>query len=723
MLGGRSFIFGVLYYTVISLAVILFASPLFAVIGFEFATIISLALSIHLLFFVAEKTAALPKGKFVQTVQSIYQPALIFTFIPFCLGVVTGLIRNQCDLLLGILMYLQVVIPTAIIAVLFGIHFGWMKERPLQRRLWVSAFWIVTFVISLAPGYLNPQIFTYGWQYGFFPGIIWDAAMELQPAYWWSRLFAISFAVGFIFDEYLFIKAGAITWKEKRKVREDNFWRAGWIIYFPLIIFPMLLPYFGITRSHDYITRELAKTIDVKSSVIIHCTDSTFTKDELTSLQYNCTLYCDSIRSFFHLKDKRLTHLYIYSSEEEMKKYVGTANASIAKPWMNELHIAKENLGSLKHELVHTLLAPYGNFPFDISWSTGLTEGAAVAVEENYDGLRDCDEYATRMLQLGLATGIQDIMSFSGFAAGASGKSYTLAGSFCKFLIKYYGSEKFLTLYHSRDYESVYQKTLGMLETEWRASLVPRQIPMDHYDSLRTRFYFDRTSIINEPCLRRIGRMMKEANDCFADSMYKEADALYDEVLHESDRLDAIRGRVFSHLRMNNPKGALTILDTLPAAKTELNRAALHNLRGDCILLATNDTTRAKIEWAEAMRLELSEKSVTSAYIRYHYLVQIEPWQRKYVYQYIYQDKDMQEYLLKIMQDGGLGFDNDFEVARSAFLFNVYQSQGRLDKSLYPAYIASAYYSKGPDSLSRSQFIVSKRLSMYFDKNERLFKE
>lgn len=726
MLSGRSFIFGVLYYTIISLAVILLASPLFATIGFEFATIVSLAVSIHLLFYTAERSTTSPKGKLLETLRSIYLPICLFTLIPFCIGIINGLVIGQCDLLFGIGMYIQVVFPTAIIAVLFGIHFGWMKERPLQRLLWLSAFWLVTFIISLVPGYLNPQIFTYGWQYGFFPGIIWDAAMELQPAYWWSRIVALLFAVGFLIDDSQLIKAGAKTWKEKVKVRQANYWNIGMLITnAQILICLMLLSTFGITRSHDYIKRELAKTVDVKSAVIIHCNDSTFTKDELTLLQYNCSLYCDSIRSFFNINDKRLTHLYIYSTEEQMKKYVGTANASIAKPWMNELHIAKENLGSLKHELVHTLLAPYGNFPFDISWSTGLTEGAAVAVEENFDGIRDCDEYSARILQLGLANGIQDIMSFSGFAAQASGKSYTLAGSFCKFLIKYYGSEKFLSLYHTGDYESVYKKTLGMLETEWRASLMPRQIPMDKYDSLRTRFYFDRSSIINEPCLRRIGRMMNQANEYFADSMYKDADALYDEVLQETDRLDAIRGRVMSHLRMNNPKGALTILDTLSAANTERNRAALHTLRGDCILLATGDTARAKLEWAEAMRLELSEKSVTSAYIRYHYLIRMEPWKRKYIYQYIYQAKDIQEYLVKILEDGSIRFtfDSNFDVASCAFLFNLYQSRGQLDKALLPAFYAYNYYIKGPDSLSRPQFIVSKRLSEYFDKNEHLFRK
>lgn len=254
---------------------------------------------------------------------------------------------------------------------------------------------------------------------------------------------------------------------------------------------------------------------------------------------------------------------------------------------------------------------------------------------------------------------------------------------------------------------------------------MPRQIPMDKYDSLRTRFYFDRSSIINEPCLRRIGRMMNQANEYFADSMYKDADALYDEVLQETDRLDAIRGRVMSHLRMNNPKGALTILDTLSAANTERNRAALHTLRGDCILLATGDTARAKLEWAEAMRLELSEKSVTSAYIRYHYLIRMEPWKRKYIYQYIYQAKDIQEYLVKILEDGSIRFtfDSNFDVASCAFLFNLYQSRGQLDKALLPAFYAYNYYIKGPDSLSRPQFIVSKRLSEYFDKNEHLFRK
>lgn len=682
----RSFIFGVLYYTVVSLAVILLSSPLFAVIGFEFATIISVALSIHLLFYTAEKAASSPKGKLIETLRSIYLPIIFFTLIPFCIGIINGLITSQCDLFLGILMYVQVVIPTAIIAVLFGIHFGWMKENPLRRRLWVAALWIVTFIISLVPGYFNPQIFTYGWQYGFFPGFIWDAAMELQSAYWWSRLLVLLFAVGFIIDDYQLIKAGAKTWREKVKVRQANYWRNGVFINAPVFICLVLLSTLGITQSHDHIKRELTKTIDVKGSVIIHCIDSTFTHDELTLLQYNCSLYCDSIRSFYGIEDKRLTHLYIYPSNDHMKKFVGTANASIAKPWMNELHIAKENLGSLKHELVHTLLAPYGNFPFDISWSTGLTEGAAVAVEENYDGIRDCDEYAASILQLRLAKGVNDIMSFTGFAAQASGKSYTLAGSFSKYLIKQYGSEKFLSLYTTRDYDGIYGKTVEALEREWIASLRPLQTPMDKYDSLRIRFYFDRTSIINEPCLRKIGRKMKEAGEFFEEKRYSEADAIYDEVAHETDRLDAIRGRVFCQLRLNNPGAALKIFDTLPSAKTTQNIAALHNLRGDCIFLTTGDTSRAKAEWMEAMKLELSERSVISGYIRYYFLANIPLEQaRTYLFKLYLSKSDDAQTLDWVENSKNLDAGLEFVLAKQVLLFITNEDRGHLNKALITA--------------------------------------
>ena len=50
------------------------------------------------------------------------------------------------------------------------------------------------------------------------------------------------------------------------------------------------------------------------------------------------------------------------------------------------------------------LLRENGSWPFYASWSTGLTEGAAMAVEYEYDGIFTLDEHAANILRLGSPT-------------------------------------------------------------------------------------------------------------------------------------------------------------------------------------------------------------------------------------------------------------------------------------------------------------------------------
>ena len=95
-----------------------------------------------------------------------------------------------------------------------------------------------------------------------------------------------------------------------------------------------------------------------------------------------------------------------------MLSLIGTRTASFSKPWLGEVHIAKENLESLKHEFTHVMLRQKGVFPFYASWSTGLTEGAAMSVEPEYDGIYTLDEHAARILQMHYATGVKEVMSF-----------------------------------------------------------------------------------------------------------------------------------------------------------------------------------------------------------------------------------------------------------------------------------------------------------------------
>ena len=278
---------------------------------------------------------------------------------------------------------------------------------------------------------------------------------------------------------------------------------------------------------------------------------------------------------------------------------------------------------SLKHELVHAILADHGSFPFDISWSTGLTEGAAVAMEDDYDGIRDCDEMSSRILQMKLASGIADVMEPSGFLSSASAQSYELSGSFSKYLLNRFGAEKYLQVYKETDFKEIYSRSLPDLESDWKNSLIKYQTPMDHYDSLRTMFYFKRTSILREPCLRRIGKLLKNANEAFKEKDYKLADSLYGITITETGRLSAIRGRVLSQLHLNNPQAAWAILDTTASAKETNNLSALRMMRGDVIALATSDIQSASNEWDEAMKLELGDNYFLGAFMRKYFLADL----------------------------------------------------------------------------------------------------
>ncbi|MFI5264854.1 MAG: hypothetical protein ACHQM6_10090, partial [Candidatus Kapaibacterium sp.] len=126
----------------------------------------------------------------------------------------------------GVIFYIEIVYPTALIAVLCGIRFFGAKEKSLRRRnISIAVFWIVTLLISLLPGYFSAKIYTYGWQYGYFPGFVWDEAMELSSGYWISRILEIAIILAGIPYESLIRKEG---WNHRRNLpaimRKWQYW-------------------------------------------------------------------------------------------------------------------------------------------------------------------------------------------------------------------------------------------------------------------------------------------------------------------------------------------------------------------------------------------------------------------------------------------------------------------------------------------------------------------
>jgi hypothetical protein len=228
-----------------------------------------------------------------------------------------------------------------------------------------------------------------------------------------------------------------------------------------------------------------------------------------------------------------------------------------------------------------------------------------MSVEPEYDGIYTLDEHAARILQLHYASGVKEIMSFTGFAANASEKSYVLAGSFSRYLLKTYGAVRYDRVYSSLDWKKEYGKPLDSLETEWKRWLQPMMTPLSADDSDHFAYYYNRSSIIYEPCLRRIGKLEREGSESLRRRSFKDALNYYRAAIEEGAGISALFDEETTLLRMNNWQAALTALDTTrtPAIRKQL--PALDLQRADLHVLA-GDTSLADSLYANAQSIKLN---------------------------------------------------------------------------------------------------------------------
>jgi hypothetical protein len=593
-----------LYYGVVSILIILFGSPLFRVLSFEYSSLVALFGSLPVMWFAARYAQEHKGERTISILKIVWLTILPASILPVVLSLI---FVRSCDTFYGLGYYAQIVLPSILVGTTFGAACGsWAKTRR-SRITCVLGIWLFTFLLSLLPGYVSPRIFTYGWQYGYFPGFVWDEYIE----------FDYTAMVGY------FLLASAVLAAVKPIAERGSFWKSliashanvfliAYVLFF--FVYDMLFGSLLDGLSHHNVERFLSNEVHA-GSVTVHLAGG-YSKENQGVIRLEIHEHLKEIASLYPSIDTSMeVDVYLYPNSESLYHYVGTRRASIAKPWLGTLHIAEENLSSLKHELVHLLLKPYGNFPIYASWSTGLTEGAAVAVEDDYDGLRTADDLAAWAMRMQFADGVTPLMQFTGFASTASAASYVLTGSFSKYLLAKYGSEKYLQLYHDRDYEAAYGKTLEDLDKEWSQSLLSSNT-MNSSDSVIARYYFERSSIVNQACLRRIGRLLHEAQEAYSAEQFAEAYDLYKQAYTEdSTRLDAVRGMVMAKLKQLQFQfyDAAAILDSGTVMHRSNGKVLLSSLRGDVHFLAFGDKNEMKAHYDDAIRYAANDVRFVSA--------------------------------------------------------------------------------------------------------------
>ncbi len=621
---------------------IAFSSPLFAVLGFEFSALMALALSFVCgIAAIRSSSMEWTKGTEWTRVRAVIFESVALAFVPLVISVASLSFLHNCSFWDGLLFYFEIAVPSAIFGGLFGLGFRMLVRNRGWAVFSFIAFWVVTLFLSLLPGYTNPQLFAYGWQYGFFPGFVWDEAMELSNAYLFARIEAV-FWVALLFG----IAKTIILKKNGTKLTHWTHWAITGVPLLGTIVLFLLQDQLGITSSHAAVQALLSQEAQPAPNCTIYYAPGSLTDEELDKIEWNVRWYLHDIEQRFLLSPEHPSiRIYIYPSNDAMFRLVGTRVASIAKPWLGEVEIAKGNLQNLKHELTHVMLREKGVFPFYASWSTGVTEGPAMSVQPKYDGIYTLDEHAARILQLHYASGVRQIMSFSGFAANASEKSYVLAGSFSRYLLSTYGPEKFDRVYASLDWQKEYGKPLDSLQAEWKRWLTPLITPMDAGDSAHFRYYYDRSSIIFNPCLRRIGKLDRNAADAYREERWTDAARLYRSAIAEGGGIEPLVGLSDALLRLHQPAAALAALDTTRNPIIQKERIVLAPRQADlCAMLG--DTLAADRLYARALDAKLSSGTFLIAYahrVMLHSAVQSE-WIKRLNEEYIPDTDRSQEF-------------------------------------------------------------------------------
>jgi hypothetical protein len=134
----------------------------------------------------------------------------------------------------------------------------------------------------------------------------------------------------------------------------------------------------------------------------------------------------------------------------------------------------RDNRGALLHEIVHNY-APNGN--------RFLQEGLAVYLQDRMGGNPAFPNFGENLHvlahdRLSSVSSLENLNNVR-FPQPLSTvmperTAYILAGSFVGFLIEEYSLPQFRTLYETGSYDKVYQKSLRILEKEWRSSLQRR---------------------------------------------------------------------------------------------------------------------------------------------------------------------------------------------------------------------------------------------------------
>lgn len=434
--------------------------------------------------------------------------SLIVLLIPLLVSIVD---LNTLDIeiyLDGIKYYSLIVLPTYFFAIAVSLSISVFNTKLQKYILHISIF-VILFLVNVVEIYFNPQVFIYNILIGYFPGTVYDELILINSKLIIYRVFVAIFSICLII--------GLLKIKDKKNLK---------MVFFLLIltIYIITKPILGLSSTINETQKRLNHFINT-THFNIHFSPI-ITKKEQVRIAYLHEYYYERISNLLKRKLTKKVDSFIYSDKEQKGNLFGSMAADVSKPWLYQIYLDYGSIdNNLQHELVHTFTGEFGVTPFKVAkdFNAALIEGFASAIDDSLSE-NSIHHYASLALTYNKSFDINLLFNNSSFFSNYSNFSYTVAGSFIKYLINNYKIENVIKFYQNNDFNQSFNKSITNVTEDYKTFLTNLGYS---YNVYKAKYYFAFKPLIKKQYPRYAAKINYEATILFEKKLYSEATKMY----------------------------------------------------------------------------------------------------------------------------------------------------------------------------------------------------
>jgi tetratricopeptide (TPR) repeat protein len=527
-LGRRVFVWS---GALLALSLILSAIPLFDLLGYDFSFAVGMLTALAAVdvghgAVAAARRARAPIGLLRLSARALAGVCAMLV-PPLLVSLLNALRVKNCNLLSGLAFYALLPLGTALYAAVGGVVAALVAPR--RGRLLAFALPVLSVLWSLVRLYRDPAVFAFDPFGGYFPGPIYDEALRPPVRLLWFRLCNLVWAGAALALVGAFSAGGRATQDgPPRPMRRPPEWSWRWVglagalTIAAVVLFQVRGP-LGFHVRHRELYQALGRRTE-SVHFVVYSDPAAGTPEDLQLVHRDLEFRYQQLVRILGTEPGRVT-VFQFPSAGAKKELVGAGNTLYAKPWQREIFVQSDRFpaGHLRHELAHVFAAGFGDRIFGVAFAwhfwgpfpvprlaSGLIEGVAEAADYgDPDGRATIHQEARAMMADGRAPPIRGVVG-AGFSALAGARAYTLAGSFCHFLLLEGGPQRLRALYRSAgDFAGVYGQPLEALEARWHTFL-ERQ-PLEAAERARAQERFRRPAIFQKVCARELAARVADA--------------------------------------------------------------------------------------------------------------------------------------------------------------------------------------------------------------------